>query len=160
MKSKLWRIISSGKWQMSFCFIFLPLLHLLTPWIHQTIKQPTLSSVVSLLSAISPSCTSSLLPSHKSNPVPPSPRPVLPPPLPGEDEGRSSFGLWLQGQHSLALTTLLLVGGPVPLLALGATVACHLAATADVELSELWKDKEQDHLWLRVCLANALVLWS
>lgn len=29
--SKLWRITSSGKWQMSFCFIPLPLLHLLTP---------------------------------------------------------------------------------------------------------------------------------
>lgn len=84
--------------------------------------------------------------------------PVLPPPLPGEDEGRSSLGLRLQGQHPFALATLLLVGGPVPLLALGATIARHLAATADVELPELWKDKEQDHLRLWDCLSNALIL--
>lgn len=73
--------------------------------------------------------------SHPTSPTLPSP--VLPPPpLPGEGEGRSSLGLRLQGQHPLALATLLLVGGPVPLLALGAAVARHLAAAADVELPE------------------------
>lgn len=65
-----------------------------------------------------------------------------PHPLPDEDEGRSPFGLRLQGQHPLAFATLLLVGRPVSLLTLGATVARHLAATADVELPELWRDQE------------------
>lgn len=37
------------------------------------------------------------------------------------------------------------MGGPVPLLALGAAVTRHLAAAADVELPQLWKDKEQGH---------------
>lgn len=104
------------------------------------------------MSAISPVLHfSPSVPTHKSNPIPP----VLPPPLPGEDEGRSSFGLRLQGQHPLALATLLLVGGPVPLLALGATVARHLAATADVELPELWEYKAQHYVWLCACL----MLW-
>ena len=49
------------------------------------------------------------------------------------------------------------MGGPVPLLALGATVASHLAATADVELPELWKDKEGNHFQLCVYLAYDLV---
>lgn len=48
----------------------------------------------------------------------------------------SPLGLRLQGQGTLALATLLLVGGPVPLLALGATVPRHLAAPADVELTQ------------------------
>ncbi len=149
MKSKLWRLTSSGKWQMSFCFILLPLLHLLTPRIHQTIKQPTLSSVVSLLSEISPILH--FIPAPLPASLPPSPPPHPPFSLllsQARIEGRSSLGLRLQGQHPLALATLLLVGRPVPLLALGATVARHLAATADVELPELWKDQEQGHLWL------------
>lgn len=61
-----------------------------------------------------------------------------------EDEERSSFRLRLQGQYSLTFAALLLVGGPVSLLALGATVASHLAATADVELPQLSKDTK-DH---------------
>lgn len=125
MKSKLWRFTSSGKWQMSL--IYSP-----SPWI-QTFKQPTLSSV-SLLSAFPHQVAlHSPLLSHRSNPI--SPQPPFHPPLPGE--GRSSLRLRLQGQHPLALPTLLLVGGPVPLLALGAAVARHLAAAADVELPEL-----------------------
>lgn len=112
-----------------------------------------MSSVVSLLSAIFPILHFIPAPLPQVKPCPP----FLPPPLPVEDEGRSSFGLRLQGQHPLALSTLLLVGGPVPLLALRAAVACHLAAAADVELSELQKDEEQEHV-VRISVMKAWVM--
>lgn len=54
--------------------------------------------------------------------------------LPGH---RSSLRLELVLEGALLLPTVLLVRGPVLLLALGATVARHLAAPTDVELPEL-----------------------
>lgn len=118
------------------------------PRIHQTVKQPTLSSVASLFSAIFPIVPCS--PPTSQDPPPP----LHPPSLPVEEEGRSSLGLRLQGQYPLAFSTLLLVGRPVPLLALGAAVACNLAATTDVELSKLKKDMKQDYYIYLIRIAH------
>lgn len=134
MKSKLWRFTSSGERQMSL--IYSP-----SPWI-QTFKQPTMSSV-----SLSSACLHqvALHPRYFPSDLPPMPpHPPFHPPLPGEGESRSSLRLRLQCQHPLALPTLLLVGGPVPLLALGAAVARHLAAAADVELPELQEKTPSD----------------
>lgn len=66
-------------------------------------------------------------------PIPPSSSPYS---APDESEGRSPFRLRLQGQDPLAFATLLLMGRPVPLLALRATVAGYLTATTDIKLSK------------------------
>lgn len=55
----------------------------------------------------------------------------------GAQEAQSSLGLELVLEGPPLLPTVLLVGRPVLLLALGATVPGHLAAPADVELPEL-----------------------
>lgn len=52
---------------------------------------------------------------------------------------RSSFRLRLERQNSFTFTALLLMGRPIPLLALRAAVARHLASATDVELSQLKK---------------------
>lgn len=52
-------------------------------------------------------------------------------------EARSSLWLKLVLEGALLLSTVLLVGGPVLLLALGAAVPGHLATPANVELPEL-----------------------
>lgn len=67
----------------------------------------------------------------KRFPIPPGSSPYS---VPNENEGRSPLWLRLQRQDPLAFATLLLVSGPVPLLALRATVAGDLAATTDIEL--------------------------
>lgn len=60
------------------------------------------------------------------------------------DWGGSSLGLRLQRQNPFTLTALLLMGWPISLLALWATVACHLASSADVELPQLQRYKDRD----------------
>lgn len=58
--------------------------------------------------------------------------------VPKEDlEAQSPLRLKLVLEGALLLPTVLLVGGPVLLLTLGAAVTGHLAAPADVELAEL-----------------------
>lgn len=140
-----------------------------SPWI-QTVKQPTLSSV-SLLSAFPHRVA--LHPRYFPTDLTPMPPPLPPfnPPLPGEGESRSSLRFRLQGQHPLALPTLLLVSGPVPLLALGAAVARHLTATADVELPELQEHTvrfglqtrtlfEIQQIWTKICSWIALQIFT
>lgn len=111
----------------------------------ESITQPTLSSAVKSLFSSSPS--PGFAPHPRCPPISSTPSPPVPAPPPlfslllSRARMRcacgSSLGLRLESQHPLALATLLLVGGPVPLLALGAAVARHLAAAADVELPEL-----------------------
>lgn len=60
----------------------------------------------------------------------------------------SPFRLRLQGQDPLAFAALLLMGRPIPLLTLRATVACNLTAATDIELSQLRKDKKNAKKWV------------
>lgn len=79
--------------------------------------------------------------------------------LPKEDlEVRSSLWLKLVLERALLLPTVLLVGRPVLLLALGATVPGHLATPTNVELPELLLDHRAGRVMALIVGTGSLLL--